>query len=228
MVAHAALPEPAAPCKTLSSLMDDDWMFGCQKAADAPVPPAAGTNRAFVSGKAAYITDEQLPVSDGLFAHPNGQRLPVEGQLSATAGESQGIEGLATETSSFENASHQTQTLSMPALRSSISFMNALPPIPPDVASQLQQPESGSQQGSEAFVASQADNTGRHQLDASVSEWLSLQVNEELLTDGQASDHSLAGLATAAEQQGQTPGGAGHSSDANATAADAIGVASQV
>ena len=109
-------------------------------------------------------------------------------------------------------ASSQPWTMSVPAqvLQSSISFANALPPIP--VESITQQLRSQSPESTDD--ANQADSRVQ-QVDASVADWLSHQVSAELLTHSLGSGHSLAELATAGQEQGQAAAGTVYQSGAD-------------
>ena len=171
--------------------MDEDWMFGCQKTVESPEQPthsdAPSDNRhGSVHGAQAAQLDRQLGQPDGL----------------------------CTPAQEANMAGSQPMTLPFPTLRPTISFANALPPIP--IA---QQPQAELQGLAAAVDASQA----QQQLDVSVTDWLSHQISGELLREGLGSGHSLAELATREEEQISVAAGAGHSSLADARAADQQG-----
>lgn len=172
--------------------MDDDWMFGCQKTVDPPEQPRHSEN----ASESRHVSVYSL------------QAAPLDRQLGQP-------DGLCTPTQHANLAGSQPRTLPLPALRPTVSFANALPPIP--VA--WQQPQAELQGLAAAVDTSQA----QQQLDASVTDWLSHQISGELLREGLGSGHSLAELATHEEQQDLTAAGAGPSSLAEAPAADQQG-----
>ena len=173
--------------------MDEDWMFGCQKTVESPEQP----------------THSDAP-SDNRHGSVHGAQAA---QLDRQLGQP---DGLCTPTQEANMAGSQPMTLPLPTLRPIISFANALPPIP--VA--RRQPQAELQGLAAAVDASQA----RQQIDVSVTDWLSHQVSGELLREGLGSGHSLAELATDIEKkQDLAAAGAGHSSLAEAPAADQQG-----
>ncbi len=222
-VASAAEPKPKVPRHTLSSFMDDEWMFGCQKDEDVAQQPAAPLNPPALSevphhtGREVAQFDRQSNTPDGQAdkAHgqidwPYGQAVSADRQLQPTSGHDAIVQEGTT-------VSSQAWTMSIPAqvLRSSISFANALPPIPVESVTQQLRPHSPESTDD----TNQADSRVQ-QVDASVADWLSHQVSAELLTDGLGSGHSLAELVTAGQEQVQATAGTVHQSGVDTTAND--------
>jgi len=223
-VASAAEPKPKPPRHTLSSFMDDDWMFGCQKDEDVAQQPAAPPNRPSLN-ELPHHTGMEAAQLDRQSNTPERQADKADRQLDWACGQAASADRQPEPPSGHEamvqevtTASSQAWTMSVPVQvlkQSSISFANALPPIPVEsIIQQLrpQSPESTSD-------ANQADSRVQ-QVDASVADWLSHQVSAELLTDGLGSGHSLAELATAGQEQGQAAAGTVHQSGAEAMAND--------
>lgn len=214
--------------------MADDWMFGCQKGEDLSDQPTA-SDRLSADGLASDskhvsaasgqspVTDEQSPGTAGQSPDATGQAKQSSGQTDKPNSETDEIQGQVKKCEEAGTGSRQSWTMSVPVLRSSISFANALPFMPPQPAPHQQQ---SPHQKIEPAVASQGHSRVRQQLDASVADWLSHQVSGELLTDGLGSGNSLAELATAGQHH--IAAHAGRSSDADATAADGTAAASQV
>jgi len=222
-VASAAEPKPKPPRHTLSSFMDDDWMFGCQKDEDVAQQPAAPPNPPALNelphhtGREVAQLDRQSSTPDGQVDKadrqldwPYGQAVSADRQPELPSGHDAMVQEVTT-------ASSQAWTMSVPAhgLQSSISFANALPPIPVESITQQLRPHSPESTDD----ANQADSRVQ-QVDASVADWLYHQVSAELLTDGLGSGHSLAELATAGQGHGQADAGAVHQSGADTIAND--------
>ncbi len=201
--------------------MDDDWMFGCQKDEDVAqqplAPPSSSLNELPHHGREAAQLDRQSNTADGQadmadrqLDWPYGQPVSADRQLEPASGHDAMVQEVTT-------ASSQAWTMSAPAqvLQSSISFANALPPIPVESIAQQSRPHSPASTDD----AAQADSRIQ-QVDASVADWLSHQVSAELLTDGLGSGHSLAELATAGPEQGQAAADTVHQSGAEAMADD--------
>ena len=178
-VAAAAKPSSLPSARpALSSLMDDDWMFGCQKPLAEPTNPPAKPSATPEGQNAppavslppstrtagAGSNDRQLLTADG-------QSSPLEGQTTCPHGQQGGTTTIT------------PWTMSVPALRSSISFANALPPVPVGFASQQAQSRDGAsnihtdqrkashQHGAAAAVGGRS-LTAQQQVRASVSDWL--------------------------------------------------------
>ncbi|KAL0042381.1 hypothetical protein WJX77_010775 [Trebouxia sp. C0004] len=209
-------PKPKTPRHTLSSFMDDDWMFGCQKDEDVAQQPAAPPGHPSLD-KLPHHTGREATQLDRQGSTPDGQVDRADRQVDWACGQAANADrqleppsGNVAMVQEGNTASSQTWTMSVPAqvLQSNISFANALPPIPMVQQLRPQSPES-------ADDANQADNRVQ-QLDTSVADWLSHQVSAELLTDGLGSGHSLAELATAGQEQGQAAAVSVHQSDADA------------
>ena len=218
-------PEPKLKSlrHTLTSFMDDDWMFGCQKDEDVAPQPAAPPNPPALHGlphdtfKEVAQLDRQSNTTDGQADTADRQCDRLYGQAFNADRQAEPPNRHGAMVQEVSTANSQAWTMSVPAqaLQSRISFANALPPIPVEsVTQQLrsQSPESTND-------ANQADNRAQ-QVDASVADWLSHQVSAELLTDGLGSGHSLAELATAGQEQGQAAAGTVHQVGVDAIAAD--------
>ncbi len=222
-IASAAEPKPKSLRHTLSSFMDDDWMFGCQKDEDVAQQPAAPPNPPSLNvlphhtGKEVAQLDRQSNTADGQIDKadrqldwPYGQAANADRQPEPPSRHDAMVHACTT-------ASSQAWTMSIPAqvLQSSISFANALPPIPVESITQQLRPQSPESTDD----ATQAGSGVQH-VDTSVADWLSHQVSAELLTDGLGSGHSLAELATAGQEQGQAAADAVHQSGADTIASD--------
>ena len=207
--------------------MDDDWMYGCQKpepfssnpTSDPDAPPERPDTAPTTSlGPTTHVT------GDG---SSNGQLLIADRQLSLPEEESLNPNG--------QPSIPRPWSMSVPALRSSISFANALPPIPTEAANQQQE----QQQTASAHAVSNPESE-QHKLqqpwrkvtagaighmgctapavDASVSDWLSQQVNGELQPSLCDNGDNVLEVATAGVEQGEA------SASSGATKADAMGM----
>ena len=244
--------------------MDDDWMFGCQKPAPDPTPPPHNVNTLTVVPATALDTSlgaleqpategssGQLQLADGQRLASSRQSLASNWQTAACSGRASLGGGLtrqadhATLQADESTAERQPSgadgnkpwTMSMPALRSSISFANALPPIPGEPSHQQQQVVAQKQQPTPALancldihaqpheISRQLNNTpgvgsvsaghqARQHVGTPVSEWLSQQVSGELQT-GLHSDGRTgpAEVATAEGEQGEASSSTSSSSD---------------
>lgn len=190
-------------------------MFGCQK------PEACLSDLAPAADVAAKGVDTAPTPNHGLAMGITGegsnigQLLTDSRHLSLYEGESLNSNG--------QPSSARPWSMSVPALRSSISFANALPPIPSEVASRQQlastndvsKPESEQHslpqpQGRE--IAGAADHMGYTAIpavDASVSDWLSQQVVGELQPSFGGSGDSMVEVATAGAEQGEASASSG-------------------
>ncbi len=203
--------------------MDDDWMFGCQKDEDVAQQPAAHPNPPALNelshhtGREVAQLDRQSNTADGQVDKADRQLDWPYGQAGNADRQPEPPSGSVAVVQEIITASSQAWTMSVPAqrLQSSISFANALPPIPMESITQQLRPQSPESTDG----ASQA-NSSVQQIDASVADWLSHQVSAELLTDGLGSGHSLAELAPAGQEHGQAAAGSVHQSGADTTAND--------
>lgn len=218
--AAAAKPASAPNRQAFSTLLDDDWMFGCQKPmaassnppADADAPPA---------GQGAPPADGLIPTAPG-----TGESSSTE-QLLPTGGQTLGP---AAQTTSPKRQQASTTSPSVPALRSSISFANALPPIPVGLATQQAQSRDGAvnihsdqrkasqQQGASAAAVAGVGGrslTAEQQVRASVSDWLLRQDSGDVQqTSSHGSGDCLVQPATGDEEErSQASGSRGASDD---------------
>lgn len=229
----ATAQPPTNPSRpALSSFMEDDWMFGCQKPSPDPTQPpprvsntvdppiAPDTSLGALQQPAIEGSSKgQLQSADGQKSASDRQSLATNWQNAACSGQASVGDGVPQEidesTQQADEANEDKQsstsdgnkpwTMSVPALRSSVSFANALPPIPVDLSHQQQaalvqeqhlqhatakhpknhaQPHGTSQQSGNMFgvTSAMADHEAKQNVDASVSEWLSQQVGGELRT----------------------------------------------
>ena len=182
--------------------MNDDWMFGCQKPVPASSDPPPNANEP-PEGQAEAPSASLAPTTSatGEGSH-DGQMLTDDGQTLAPRRQTSVPNG--------QPGSARAWTTSVPALRSSISFANALPPIPTELATQQQSANEdfniqlGQHKRAQPQVtaaAAAADNSSsaaRQQVGASVSNWLSQQVSGQLHTSCHGSGHSLVDVSRAA------------------------------
>ena len=187
-------------------------MFGCQKPEACSSDPAPAADVAAKGVDTAPTPNHGLAMGITGEGSNIGQLLTDSRHLTLYEGESLNSNG--------QPSSARPWSMSVPALRSSISFANALPPIPTEVAIQQQlastnavsNPESEQHslpqpQGRE--VAGAADHMGYAAIpavDASVSDWLSQQVIGELQPSFGGSGDSMVEVGTAGAQQGASSG----------------------
>ena len=203
-------------------------MFGCAK------PEASSPDPTPDADVISQDLDTAPTTSVGPTMHAtredsnNGQLLTVDRQLSLSEGERLAPNG--------EPSSTRPWTMSVPALRSDISFANALPPIPTGIATkrqqQQQQPASTddvfkpfpelhkSPQPQGKMTAAAVDHVGgtAPAVDASVSGWLSQQVAAELQPTICGGGNSMLEAATAGAEQGEA------SRSSGTTNAEAVGM----
>lgn len=203
--------------------MDDDWMFGCQKDDDVAQQPAALPNPPSLN-QLPHHTGRQAAQLDRQSNTPDGQVYKADRQLGWPYGQAGNADrqpelpgGHDAVVQESTTANSQAWTMSVPArvLQSSISFANALPPIPVESITQQLRPQSAESTDD----VNQADSRVQ-QVDTSVADWLFHQVSAELLTDGLGSGHSLAELATVGQEQGHAAADVVHQSSAGTIAND--------
>ena len=143
--------QPAAQRRpALSSFMDDDWMFGCQK----PTPvlseltcdllaketsQSTGQDRCPPASAHATTAGSDVPLQtvSGQTSDSDRQTSAVNGQAAADSGKAPALHGQLSQAgpsdaeaiAADKRDSSEPWTMSVPAVRSSISFANALPPI---------------------------------------------------------------------------------------------------
>lgn len=217
--AEAAAKPAALPSRpALNSLMDDDWMFGCQKpeaSSSKPTPGADAPPERPDTAPATSLVPTMHFTGEG---SNSGQLLTVDRQLSLPEAESVNPYG--------QSSSARPWSMPVPSLRSSISFANALPPIATEVATQQQEqqqtapaddvsnPESEQRklpQPERKATPGAFDHMGYTALaaDASVSDWLLQQVGGELLPSFCGGGNSMAEAATAGAEQGEASASSG-------------------
>ena len=197
-------------------------MFGCQK------PEAASSDQTPVAdatpegpGTASTANHEPTMRITGEGSN-SGQPLTDNRQLPLPEGKSSNLNG--------QPSSARPWSMSVPALRSSISFANALPPIPTELATQQQQqqptftddvfyPESERHKSPHPQEnASGAVSHTPPAVDASVSEWLLQQINGKLQRSFCDGGDSIVEVTTAGAEQGEA------SASSRATDAEAMGL----
>ena len=198
--------------------MDDDWMFGCQKpgaSSSDPTPDADSISQEPDTAPTTGLGPMMHATGEG---SNNGQLLTVDRQPSLFEGESLAPDRQA--------SSARPWTMSVPALRSRISFANALPPLHTEIATQWQQqqqpaptedasnpvpeqhqlpqPQGKATAGSVELMGGTAAA-----VDASVSDWLLQQVGGELQPSICSGGDSMVDAATAGAKQGEASGSSG-------------------
>ena len=126
--------------EAISSLMADDWMFGCDKTAAVTEQESRAAAGAEQSAWQEAATEEQATASIGQTLLDNRERQHADGQLAGVDGQDCKAEGqteLNVEQSlAAGHSEHATGRLS--SLHSAISFSNVLPPVPVHPGPQLQ------------------------------------------------------------------------------------------
>lgn len=149
----------------------------------------------------------------------------TDGQLVTVDGQALGSRGQTTAPEGQQGSATTPWTMSSPALRSSISFANALPPMPPGPITQQDQARvagvfnihPGQHQGTAAAAGGDGASTAaQQQVHASVSEWLLHQVSGDVDASWQGSGDCLVRMAPGEEDEQSQASGSGDASDADA------------
>lgn len=205
--AGAAAEPPSLPSRAaFSSLMADDWMFGCEKPMTALSPPRTDAETS-LQGSDTVPTSSVGPTCAPGDDSDNRQPETVDRQLVLVKGQA---------CANGQPSGTRPGVEPVPALSPSISFANALPPILTEIATQ----QHGEQQpASTADVPTACHKSARphgnaiagavydmccsaeQQVDASVSDWLLQQVDEEPQPSCRGSGDSLVEVATAGAEQ---------------------------
>lgn len=197
-------------------------MFGCQKPAAASSNPPANAV-APTAGQGAPSATGLIPTTPAMGESSiNEQLLTTDRQTLAPGEQTTSPKGQQASTNTPEN-------MSVPALRSSISFANALPPIPVGVATQQAQSRGGAvnihpdqrsasqQRGAATAAVIGRSLSAQQQVHASVSDWLLRQGSGEVQqTSIDGSGGCLMDLATGDEDEGSQAAGSSGASDDDA------------